>query len=73
MIHKVTKGQTLFGTLRKYGTTLSEFKAANPGVDTDIKINQILRIPYFQAIKETAKAAVKSPEKVAVNTKNIPS
>jgi LysM repeat protein len=69
VIHKVTKGQTLFGTLRKYGTTLSEYKAANPGVDTDIKINQILRIPYFKAIKETAK----TPEKLAVSTKSAPS
>jgi LysM repeat protein len=69
VIHKVNKGQTLFGTLRKYGTTLSEFKAANPGIDTDIKIDQILRIPYFKAIKETKK----TPEKVAVNTKSNPS
>lgn len=70
VIHKVTKGQTLFGTLRKYGTTLSEYKAANPGVDTDIKINQILRIPYFKTIKESAKMSVKPTEKVVVNTKN---
>lgn len=59
VIHQVSKGQTLFGTLRKYGTTLSEFREANPGVNADIRINQILRIPYFKAIKEKTKNAAK--------------
>ena len=52
VIHKVTKGQTLFGTLRKYGTSLAEYKNANPEIDLEIKIGQILRIPYFKPIKE---------------------
>ncbi|MES2796558.1 MAG: LysM peptidoglycan-binding domain-containing protein, partial [Bacteroidota bacterium] len=52
VIHKVTKGQTLFGTLRKYGTSLAEYKNANPEVALEIKIGQILRIPYNRPIKE---------------------
>jgi LysM repeat protein len=62
IIHKVDKGQTLFGTLRKYGSSLAEYKLANPDADLNIKIGQILRIPYFKAINNqivtTAKAGL---------------
>ncbi len=70
IIHKVDKGQTLFGTLRKYGTSLSQFKTANPEADVDIKIGQILRIPYFKTIKEVA-AKQKLDEKAVSKSKPI--
>ena len=60
VLHKVNKGQTLFGTLRKYGSNLTEYKAANQNVDSDIQTGQILRIPYSRPIKETVKAKLKN-------------
>jgi LysM repeat protein len=62
VIHKVNKGQTLFGTLRKYGTSLAEYKAANPNADVDIQIGQILRIPYNKPLKEIVKTKPKVDE-----------
>lgn len=59
ILHKADKGQTLFGLLRKYGSNIGEFKAENPGVPVDIKIGQILRIPYNKALPAAAKAKVK--------------
>lgn len=51
VIHRVDKGQTLFGTLRRYGTSLAEYKAANPDAEMNIKIGQILKVPYNKPIK----------------------
>ncbi len=64
VIHKVDKGQTLFGTLRRYGSNLSEYKATNPNEDLGIQIGQILRIPYSRPIKNSvSKITEKSPAK----------
>ncbi len=61
IIHKVTKGQTLFALLRKYGSSLDEFKSTNPDLPLDLSIGQIVKVPYVKPIKES----------VAVKTKTI--
>lgn len=69
VIHKVDKGQTLFGTLKKYGLSLSEYKKANPEADVNIKIGEIIRIPYNRPIPKAKAARIivdkKTPEPIS--------
>jgi len=65
--HKVQKKETLYSISRKYGITIEELTAANPG-KTKLKKGDVLRIPHTTApqneksagtpVKETAKGAV---------------
>lgn len=71
VIHKVTKGQTIYALLRKYGSTLSEFKASNPDLPLEINIGQILKVPYGKPIKaiiEKSKPVVVSKSTDVVNS-----
>ena len=71
VIHRVDKGQTLFGTLRRYGTSLSEYKASNPNAEMNIKIGQVLSIPYNKVIKQVANTKAKPVEATKPATSKI--
>ena len=43
--HTVEEGETLYGLAKRYGTTVEEIIAANPGSDKGIKTGQVLTIP----------------------------
>ena len=43
--HTVEEGETLYGLAKRYGTTVEEIIAANPGTDKGIKTGQVLTIP----------------------------
>ncbi len=43
--HTVAQGETLYGLAKRYGTTVEELVAANPGTDDGIKTGQVLTIP----------------------------
>lgn len=43
--HTVAQGETLYGLAKRYGVTVDELVAANPGVDNGIKVGQLLNIP----------------------------
>ncbi len=43
--HTVAQGETLYGLATRYGTTVEELVAANPGTDGGIKTGQVLTIP----------------------------
>lgn len=43
--HTVMQGETLYGLAKRYGVTVDELIAANPGSDNGIKIGQKLIIP----------------------------
>ena len=43
--HVVEQGETLYGLAKRYGTTVDELVAANPGTENGIKIGQKLNIP----------------------------
>ena len=43
--HTVEQGETLYGLAKRYGTTVEEIIAANPGTDKGIKTGQVLTIP----------------------------
>lgn len=46
--HTVEQGETLYGLAKRYGVTVDELIAANPGSDNGIKIGQRLTIPGQQ-------------------------
>ncbi len=43
--HTVAQGETLYGLAKRYGTTVEELVAANPGTDGGVKTGQVLTIP----------------------------
>ncbi|HEY1047918.1 MAG TPA: LysM peptidoglycan-binding domain-containing protein [Bacteroidia bacterium] len=45
IMHKVTKGEGVYGIGKKYGVPASEIFAANEGSEKSIKIDQVLLIP----------------------------
>ena len=49
-IHVVEQGQTLYGLAKKYGVTVDELIAANPGTENGIKIGQKLTIPSATSV-----------------------
>lgn len=57
VIHKVEPKQTLYAVLRKYGITMSDFHAANPGVSESINIGQLIKVPYNKPYNPNATAA----------------
>ena len=48
-IHVVEQGETLYGLAKRYGVTVEELIAANPGSDNGIKIGQKLNIPEVKS------------------------
>ena len=63
-MHKVTKGEGVYGISRKYGVSAADIFAANEGSEKSIKIGQVLLIPRGKA------AAGKSSEKSTGSVKN---
>ena len=51
--HTVEQGETLYGLAKRYGITVEEIIAANPGADKGIKIGQVLTIPSKGATAST--------------------
>ena len=57
IMHKVTKGEGVYGISKKYGVPSASIFAANEGSSAGIKINQVLLIPTSAASTTTATAA----------------
>ena len=51
ILHKVAPGETLYSLSRRYNASVSGILKSNPGADSGIKIEQILRIPYKKKTK----------------------
>lgn len=60
-LHTVEQGETLYGLAKRYGVTMDELTAANPGSDKGIKMGQELVIPCNEPI---AYATVDAPQQV---------
>ena len=52
--HTVEQGETLYGLAKRYGVTIEELIAANPGTENGLKIGQKLTIPSAQAATTSA-------------------
>lgn len=50
VIHKVEPKQTLYSILRKYGSSMSEFRAANPGISDNVNIGQMVKVPFNKVV-----------------------
>ena len=57
ILHKVAPGETLYSLSRRYKAPVSGILKSNPGAESGIKVEQILRIPYEKK-PELAKGAV---------------
>ncbi len=46
VLFKVEPKQTLFSIVKRYGSSVAEFKAANPGLSESVNVGQTIKIPY---------------------------
>lgn len=46
VLYKVEPKQTLFSIVKRYGSSVAEFKAANPKLSESINVGQTIKIPY---------------------------
>lgn len=46
VLFKVEPRQTLFSIVKRYGSSVAEFKAANPGLSESVNVGQTIKIPY---------------------------
>ena len=56
-IHVVEQGQTLYGLAKRYGVSVDDLIAANPGSENGIKIGQRLNIPASSVAQSSASGA----------------
>ena len=56
-IHVVEQGETLYGLAKKYGVTIDELIALNPGSDKGIKVGQKLNVPSASSAAQNTGAA----------------
>ena len=46
VLFKVEPKQTLFSIVKRYGSSVAEFKVANPGISESVNVGQTIKIPY---------------------------
>jgi LysM repeat protein len=54
VLYKVEPKQTLFSIVKRYGSSVAEFKAANPGISESVNVGQTIKIPYKGIVVATA-------------------
>jgi LysM repeat protein len=54
VLYKVEPKQTLFSIVKRYGSSVAEFKAANPGISENVNVGQTIKIPYKGIVVATA-------------------
>jgi LysM repeat protein len=50
VLHKVEPKQTLFSILKRYGSSLTEYRTENPGIEEAVKTDQLVRVPYKKKV-----------------------
>lgn len=61
VLYKVEPKQTLFSIVKRYGSSVAEFKIANPGIPEAINVGQTIRIPYKGIVVNSMPVVVKPP------------
>jgi LysM repeat protein len=65
VLYKVEPKQTLFSIVKRYGSSVGEFKAANPGISENVNVGQTIKIPYTGVpVASSPKYAPPMPETV---------
>lgn len=57
VLHEVEAKETLFSIAKRYGTTVAEVVAANPGTDKGLSIGYTLKVPYGKPMVENKPAS----------------
>ncbi len=70
-IHVVEQGETLYGLAKRYGVTVEELIAANPGSDNGIKIGQKLNIPEAKSASPGISANQQVQDAFSRNTMQV--
>jgi LysM repeat protein len=65
VLHKADRGQTLYALLRRYQSSMAEFKALNPGEDVNLQLGKVYKIAYNKAIIAKASPKASPKEQVA--------
>ena len=65
--HTIVKGETLFGLAKKEGASVDEITKLNPGVETGLKLGQIIKIPV-KSVTEQQKENPVTPVKEVETT-----
>ncbi len=60
VIHHVDQGQTLYAIARRYHTSVSAIKAANPDIKDAVKYDQVVRVPLTELSRKERKAVDKA-------------
>ncbi len=74
ILHKVEKGEGLYGIARIYGTTASQLQQVNNLSNTILDLGQIIKVPSKQAIgstKQNASTEDAKADEIKSSTKNI--
>lgn len=64
VLHRADKGQSLYALLRKYQSSMADFKELNPGADINLQLGKVYKLAYGKPIK-TAKVAATPNKKAA--------
>jgi LysM repeat protein len=71
VLHKVEPKQTLFSIVKRYGSSVAEFKTANPGISEGVNVGQTIKIPYKGVVVNSTQVAVKPTATPAATTENV--
>ncbi|MEA5459759.1 LysM peptidoglycan-binding domain-containing protein [Arcicella sp. LKC2W] len=74
VLYKVAPKQTLFSIVKRYGSSVAEFKAANPGVSESVQVGQTIKIPYKGYVVATApvnKSVPSPPATIPTPTESV--
>jgi LysM repeat protein len=74
VLYKVEPKQTLFSIVKRYGSSVAEFKAANPGLSESVNVGQTIKIPYNgKAVASVPVVSKPTPQPVVVpSTQTVP-
>ena len=59
VLYKVEPKQTLFSIVKRYGSSVTEFKTANPGIPDGVNVGQTIKIPYRSIVINPTPVVVK--------------
>ena len=72
VLFKVEPRQTLFSIVKRYGSSVAEFKAANPGISESVNVGQTIKIPYKgTVIASTPKYVPPTPTTTPTPTESV--
>lgn len=71
VLHKVEPKQTLFSIVKRYGSSVAEFKTANPGISEGVNVGQTIKIPYKGIVVNSTQVAVKPTSTPVATTESV--